>query len=485
MADQQALQNSITNLNNQVNALTTALQQFIASQATNTTTTYAATPGTSKVDDLIDYSTRYGAGLYEDGSKALYESEGDKFDLDNAKVTSFVRDVQDRAHNMGWDGQNQGITNFTVNGSNIDIIEDYGRIDIADIQTQSEPFYLSTGAKFHQRASQNNEMMAKMLKESLTKSAKDQVAVYKNEYELTDGATPPKKVILAPALYKVIMRLTTLDNKSTNKALRDKIKSLPSYALTVNGDIDLIHTRFNDTYAQLKARGEEVNDKEGILFDTYSHVPDAKFRKYMDDKKDAYYDNVNDMANTTWVDVMKKAKSKFDFLKQDPEHTWGAPSSEEEQVIALKAEIIKVKDKNLQLSKSLQSKLDKLTEPNANANAADASATNAQGAGGGSEKKKKTKNKKNNSNKRQQNEDEAWKKVPPKAGESKQMKKNNKTWNWCVHHMAWCIHKEEDCTKGKELAATRVAHQATVDKESTVSPAYASLLAYLASNSEG
>ena len=182
---------------------------------------------------------------------------------------------------------------------------------------------------------------------------------------------------------------------------------------------------------------------------------------------------------------MKKAKSKFDFLKQDPNHTWGAPSPEEEQVIALKAEIVKVKDKNLQLSRSLQSKLDKPS--NTSANAADSAATHAQGDGGSSEKKsKKKKNRKNRSDKRRQNEDEAWKKVPPKAGEPKQMKKNDKMWNWCMHHQAWCIHTEEACTKGKELAAAKIPHQATVDNtESSISPAYAQLLAYLASHSEG
>lgn len=102
-----------------------------------------------------------------------------------------------------------------------------------------------------------------------------------------------------------------MDTKSTNKALRDVIKDLPSYALTVDGDIDKIHQRFNEYHA------------------------DAEFRRYMAMKKDAYYENVNDMANTNWT------------------------SPEEEQVIALKAEINKINDKNLRLSKALQEKLDK------------------------------------------------------------------------------------------------------------------------------
>jgi hypothetical protein len=41
------------------------------------------------------------------------------------------------------------------------------------------------------------------------------------------------------------------------------------------------------------------------------------------------------------------------------------------------------------------------------------------------------------SNKREQKKDEAWKKEPPKAEESKEGKKVRKlTFNWCEHHMA-------------------------------------------------
>jgi len=56
------------------------------------------------------------------------------------------------------------------------------------------------------------------------------------------------------------------------------------------------------------------------------------------------------------------------------------------------------------------------------------------------------KNKKNTSNKKEQKKDEAWKKEPPKVGESKEGKKVGKfTFNWCEHHMAWTVHKPADC----------------------------------------
>jgi hypothetical protein len=304
-----------------------------------------------------------------------------------------------------------------------------------------------------------------MLMNSLSTSAKEQIAVYKDEYMLSDANTPPSLVGNAAALYKVIMRLTTLDTKSTNKALRDRLKDLPTLAATLNGDIDALHAYFNDTYSQLKARGEDVEDKEAILFAAYANVPDAKFQSYMEKKESDWYEDVNDMQGKDWKDIMKKAKEKSDLLKSDTTYKWGTPSLAEQKVIALQAEVADLKSENLQISKKLKGKLkdDKKDDKN-------------------TDNRKKKKNKKDTSNKRKQKADEAWKKVPPKAGEPKTKEQNSKKWNWCEHHQAWCIHTAEQCELGKKLlAGATVANQAEVNSSSTASTPYAQLLAHLAS----
>jgi hypothetical protein len=311
--------------------------------------------------------------------------------------------------------------------------------------------------------------------------------VYKDEYLLDDGSGNNKKIVLATAYYKIIMRLTTLDTKLTNRALRDVIKDLPSYALTVSGDIDAIHKRFNDTYAMLKARGEDIEDKEQILFETYSYVPDAVFRDYMSVKQTAYEEDVNDMRGADWNVIMKKASAKHKLLLNKKDHTWGSPSKEEGQMLALKAEILEVKDKNLQLSKALQSKLKNLKK----ATPADGANDTVPDAPPNPRKpnQRKTRNQKDRSNKQRQNLDEAWKKVPPKANESKSKQHGNKTWNWCKHHQAWCIHKESECNKGRQFDQRTVANQATVNEPdqdmsqaSTLNPAYQQMLAHLGAN---
>jgi hypothetical protein len=473
MADLNA---SITALNQQMTALLAALQPILTGTApapAAPAATFATTPGTHQATAIIDYSTRTGTALYEQASESLYEDE-EKFDLQNEKAPAFVREVKARAEKMGWTNDTQGITTYQVDGENVDLIENYGLIPMNEIQDQSKPWYEVTGAKVNQRAAQNNAQMFEMLMSSLTQSAKNQVQVYKDEYLLSNAGTPDKKVGNAAALYKVIMRLTTLDTKSTNKSLRDRLKDLPTVAATLNGDVDALHTYFNDVYNQLKARGEDVDDKEDILFAAYANIPDGKFQAYMEKKESDWYEDVNDMRGQDWTGIMKKAKQKYDLLKGDTHYKWGTPSIAEQKVIALQAQVEDLKSENLQISKKLKSKIK------------DPKEKKDEKKDGNKQKKK---NEKDTGNKKRQKKDEAWKKVPPKAGEPKSKEQGGKKWNWCEHHQAWCIHHPTECELAKKLQAsttTPVANQAETrsSSSSNTSTAYTNLLAHLASIEE-
>ena len=165
------------------------------------------------------------------------------------------------------------------------------------------------------------------------------------------------------------------------------------------------------------------------------------------------------------------AKSKFDWLVNKKK--WGARSPDDDKIVAMAAEIHKLKG---------QLKLDpKLS----------------QIAGGGKDDKDggkkeggKKRNKKDTSNKRKQKEDEAWKKVPPKDGDPKTKKVGELTFNWCIHHMAWTVHKPSDCKLGKKMAeeqkSSAKAHSAVVaaSAAATVNPHFAAMLATLGSEED-
>ncbi len=321
---------------------------------------------------------------------------------------------------MGW---NKGIQNITTylnqDGTTIDLISQYGQIDHQTLKNACEEFVKETGARGQQRAAQNNEQMWRCINDSLTEQAKAKVLSYREDYEIDDNGT---KKIAAPLLYKTVMRLATLDSNATDRQLRTNLRELTSYAIRENGNIDKIHTYFDQNYTQLRARGQAVDDVHSILFDAYLAVPDAEFHQYMKRLHDDWMDQVGEMKGIKFEHLMQRAKAKYDLLVSLGK--WGTKWQEQEELIALKAQLEGMKDAALQLTKKLKN------------------ASNQT----------KGKMKKDTESKRGQKKDEAWKKVPPKEGEPTSKTVGKKTWHWCEHHMAFTVHKPQDCKLGKQRA---------------------------------
>ena len=71
-------------------------------------------------------------------------------------------------------------------------------------------------------------MMSMCLANSLSKTAKETLLTYENEYIFDN-------VEYAPLMYKVIMRLATIDSIATTQTLRDHLRNLSVFAATVSG----------------------------------------------------------------------------------------------------------------------------------------------------------------------------------------------------------------------------------------------------------
>ena len=102
---------------------------------------------------------------------------------------------------------------------------------------------------------------------------------YQKDYEMEVNR---ETKVVAPQMYKVIMSFATLDENATVIVLRANLCELTQYAIKENVNFDIIHTYFNQNYAQLKAQGQSVDDVHTILFETYLQgIPDATFHDYM------------------------------------------------------------------------------------------------------------------------------------------------------------------------------------------------------------
>ena len=461
----QELQALIIALQGQVTALQNAAPA--APAAPTAAVLFAETPQTLGVDDLIDYSTKRGKDIYNQGCEALDDKAlTNGFNMTPNETVVFIEALERKADSMGWSKGTKQITKFTNRaGVNIDIIKNYGQIDMATLKTACERFCKAGEADSTTRARQNNKMMSMCLANSLSLSAKVQLLTYKNEY-IFDG------VEYAPLMYKVIMRLATIDSVATTQTLRDNLQNLSVFAATVSGDIDKINTEFNKNYSQILARGATVDDPLNLLFNAYLVVPCYHFKTYMKQKHNGYLDGTLTLTHEV---LMAFAKAHFDYLKNTGQ--WGAKSPDDEKIVAMAAEINALKG---------QLKLD----PKLSAIAKDKKKEDK------GENKNKKKNKKDTSNKKYQKKDEAWKKVPPKEGDPKEKQLGKYTFQWCEHHMAWTAHRPQDCTlnpkhkdyKGKKndkansavVASSAIVPSATT----TLNNRYAALLATLATMNE-
>jgi len=229
---------------------------------------------------------------------------------------------------MGWSKGTKQITKFTNrDGVDIDIIKNYGQIDMATLKTACERFCKAGEAHSATRARQNNKMMNMCLANSLSLSAKVQLLTYKNEY-IFDG------IEYAPLMYKVIMRLAAINSVATTQTLRDNLQNLSVFAATVSGDIDKINTELNKNYSQILARGATVHDPLNLLFNAYLVVPCYHFKTYMKQKHNGYLDGTLTLTHEV---LMAFAKAHFDYLKNTGQ--WGAKSPDDEKIVAMAAKI--------------------------------------------------------------------------------------------------------------------------------------------------
>jgi hypothetical protein len=135
--------------------------------------------------------------------------------------------------------------------------------------------------------------------------------IYCKDYEITVNA---ELKVVAPFMYKTIMMLATLDGNATDTSLRTNLCELTQFAIKQNGNIDEIHTYCNQNYAQLKARGQSVDDVHTILFNAYLlGIPDATFHDYMRRLQDDWMNQTGEMHNATHEDIMKRPRQNMTY----------------------------------------------------------------------------------------------------------------------------------------------------------------------------
>jgi hypothetical protein len=199
--------------------------------------------------------------------------------------------------------------------------------------------------------------------------------------------------------------------------------------VSIDSDILKFNEHVKDLLKKLKARGAITHDLLANLFKAYKATSDKEFVKYIDQKKNDYDEGIN----VTPIKLMLLAANKYKTMKQDNE--WNAPSIEQEQIIALRAQINKLK----------VSKANKDNKPNDKET---------------DEGPQKTKSKWKRRDTRP-----SWMFVAPKQGEPDKKTVKGKVWHWCNKHQAWGKHLQSEC-RGKGYYPNKRTHKdGTPDKD--------------------
>jgi len=384
---------------------------------------YALTPGQVDPTNPLDYSTSSGIKIWNEASAPLPF----KFNVEGKEVNTFCEALSERANKSGWNLTEADV--IMINDSSTpaiqrNIITEYGRLTVAEITAAVQGWITEES-----RRAQNNMQMFTCIMASLTKEGRIKILAEQDKYHVGEGTN---RRACAALLFKLLMQKAIIDTRATASLLRENLSSLDTYMSTVKSNIEQFNKYVKVNWEGLKARGESCDDLMINLFKGYQSASDREFVRYIKQKRDAYDDGGDIQPEA----LMTLALNKYEtLLKQD---MWNAKSQEQEQIVALTAELGKIKDANLQLARSLSKKQSKPS---------DKSKPDKKKDGKGKDKSNKKKSKRTHTGKW------SWKNNAPAQGDPQTKEFEGTTYIWCPTHKEWGTHTHQQCRERIRLEA--------------------------------
>ena len=376
---------------------------------------------------VLDYREPSAQKIYRAGVEKIEPA----FDCTAPNLKGFLSQVGVRALIMSWYDVIQVYTldnmdNYEQQLDRPSLLTDYGTISMAQVRRHAER-YIGENC----RAAQNSHMLYVCLHNSLTKEARDKMILNAAEYTVNGQ--------FSGALFlRVLIRDSHLDTNATSHIIRERLSSLDRHMMVVGSDIKQFNNHVKELIDSLHARGATTQDLLANLFKAYRCVSDKNFVTYMNNKQ-AWFDEGNDIEPTV---LMQWALDKYNRGIETGE--WNAPSTEEIKIIALEA---KVKSINAARTRST-AQLPKAT-------------SKSQLPRGKEGSKKRTTSGRTTGGQGKARLVPEWMKKPPTPGEPHTKKRDDKSYNWCTHHLAWTRHTTAECQLNDPANKQIVPYQAS------------------------
>ena len=290
--------------------------------------TFALTPGQA-TNTVIDYSTHEGQKMYKSATYPLYAKGEDHFSCESGRLKDFLELLGDRAFKYGWDNSVLGIPEDPTDPlSNVnDLLRTHGTISIDTIHE-----HVLTYIRTPTRATQDSMQLYECVMKSITKTGRDKITIWKSNYMLGNPPLPSGVLLL-----KIIIRESHIDTHATTSHIRTSLSNLDTYMPTIGSDIEKFNIYVKGLVEQLSARGEVTHELLTFLFKGYKAAQDKAFVKYIAKKEDEYEEGTVTVPEI----LMTQASNKFKTRRL--RGVWMAPTPEEATIIALSAEVDKLK----------------------------------------------------------------------------------------------------------------------------------------------
>ena len=350
---------------------------------------------------VIDYSTAEGRRLYLAATKALADDTEGQYDGSSERLSSFLHKLKIRAIEFGWIDQGVLDINITPGADDptlVNLLDKYGDVTIEQVR---QHVLLYSGVQ--NRAAQDCVQVFNCVMKSLTHEAINKIKHKQNEY--TINGTPSGVMLI-----KLIVKEAHIDTNATLTRIRNEISNLDEYMIKIEYDVSKFNLHVQELMSQLSSRGAESNELLNNLFKAYSVCNDENFVRYIESRQNNY----DDGADITAQELMDSANNKYQVRVDNGE--WNSPSRAQSQIIALKAEVTRLKTGKTPKK--------------------------------GKNKVKKAKGSSKSNAPKPTNKKPDWMLKKPTAEEKRTGNKktvNDKEYYWCPNHQAWGRHKPSEC----------------------------------------
>ena len=274
-----------------------------------------------------------------------------------------------------------------------------------------------------QRDAQDSQFMYHCIMASLSKECKSRIILHKHKYM-------HRGLPSGPMLLKILIQETCMDSQVTTRHIRENLGKLDTYMVSIGSDINKFNDHVLSLLGSLAAHGETTQDLLTNLFKGYKAATDSAFTAYIQHKEE----ESNDGNAITPNSLMSFARNKFVTLTT--EGKWNAMSVTDTKLVAMRAEINRLKSPHSNSNAKRHSNQDKPRKHKPDT-------TNSKNT--------------NNSNKkgRVHRKPADWAKEPPTDGQPRTCTVNNRLYHWCMHHKQWVMHNPKECLLAKKSQGTQ------------------------------